>query len=627
MDFLNLVAKITLDQSEYDTGLRGLAGKAGKTLGTVAKVGAAAIAAGGAAVVAVTKQAIDGYAEYEQLTGGIQTLYGEGSKAADDMMKHASEAWKTSGMSANEYMTTAIESSAALINALGGDTEKAAEMMDMSITDMSDNVNKMGTSMEAIQNAYRGFSRGNFTMLDNLALGFAGTKEGMQQLLDKAKEYAAQNGEIRDFSIDSYADIVDAIHIVQTEMGITGTTAKEAKDTISGSINSMKAAWHNLVTGLADENANIEQLIDDLLVTIIGENGEGGVINNIMPAVERALNGIVKLITTIIPKITPIITDLISQNLPVLVEAGMQLLIALISGIVQGLPQLIETLPVIFETIKTVFMENWPALREAGAQLLQMIGEGIISALGLLDEKLAEVGIAISTTIDNKWLEIKQASAEIWNGIKESLANTWNNIKDKASETWENLLTAASEKWTAIKDSVSQIGENIKTAITDTWENIKQTVSDKIEGLLNAVRDKFENIRNAISDKISAIRNLFNFEWSFPHIRLPHFSWSWTDLGFGLSIPHISVDWYKKAYETPYMFTKPTVMGFGDGVGGEMVYGHDSLMKDIKEAVGDMSGGITVNVYPQKGQSEEEIARKVEQVLTRWDRQRKAAFA
>lgn len=555
MDLLNLVAKITLDQSEYDTGLRGLAGKAGKTLGTVAKVGAAAIAAGGAAVVAVTKQAIDGYAEYEQLTGGIQTLYGEGSKAAEDMMKHASEAWKTSGMSANEYMETAIESSAALINALGGDTEKAAEMMDMSITDMSDNVNKMGTSMEAVQNAYRGFSRGNFTMLDNLALGFAGTKEGMQQLLDKAKEYAAQNGEIRDFSIDSYADIVDAIHIVQTEMGITGTTAKEAATTISGSVGSMKAAWKNLVTGLADGNADIEQLIDDLLVTIIGENGEGGVINNIMPAVERALNGIVTLITTIVPKITPIITDLISQNLPMLVEAGMQLLIALISGIIQGLPQLIETLPQIFDTIKTVFMENWPALREAGSQLLQMIGEGIIDALGFLDEKLAEVGIAISTTIDNKWLEIKQKSSETWNSIKEELAQVW---------------------------------ENLKTAVSDTWESIKETVSQKIDDLKTNVSSKFEAVRDVISGIIDRIKSLFNFDWSLPDLKLPHITYDLVQVPVLGTIPDprtLRVEWYKKAYENPYMFTKPTTIGFGDGIGGEMVYGHNNLMNDIKQAM------------------------------------------
>ena len=175
MDLMNLVAKVTLDSSGYEKGISGLASKAGKVFGGIAKVGTAAVAAAGAAVVAITKQAVDAYGEYEQLTGGIETLYGENSKAAEDMMKHASEAWKTAGMSANEYMETAIESSAAMINSLGGDTEKAAQMMDMSIVDMSDNVNKMGTTMEAVQNAYRGFSRGNFTMLDNLALGFAGT--------------------------------------------------------------------------------------------------------------------------------------------------------------------------------------------------------------------------------------------------------------------------------------------------------------------------------------------------------------------------------------------------------------------------------------------------------------------
>ena len=479
MELLNLVAKVTLDSSEYDRGIKGLAGKATKTLGGIAKIGGAAIAAGGAAVVALTKQAIDGYKDYEQLTGGIQTLYGENSKAAEDMMKHASEAWKTSGMSANEYMETAIESSAALINALGGDTEKAAAMMDMSITDMSDNVNKMGTSMEAVQNAYRGFSRGNFTMLDNLALGFAGTKEGMQQLLDKATEYAAKNGEIRNFSIDSYADIVDAIHIVQTEMGITGTTAKEASTTIQGSIGAMKSAWSNLVTGLADDNADLGKLIDDFIVSIIGENGKGGVINNILPAVERALNGIVNLITEVAPKLIPLAVDILIQHLPQIIEAGTDIIVALITGLVQALPQLVAAIPQILSAIWNALKDGWPQIKEAGIELLKMLGNGILAG--------------------------------------------WDWVKEKLNE-----------------------------------------VVEKIKGI-------------------------FDFDWHFPKPKLPHFKVDWRDLGI-ISIPDVSIEWYKKAYDNPYMFTKPTVMGFGDGVGGEMVYGHQSLLNDIKTAMRDTMG-------------------------------------
>lgn len=511
-ELLNLVAKVTFDSNEYDKGIKGLAGKAAKTLGGIAKIGTAAIAAGGAAVVALTKQAIDGYKDYEQLTGGIQTLYGENSKAANDMMQHAAEAWKTSGMSANEYMETAIESSAAMINALGGDTEKAAEMMDMSITDMSDNVNKMGTSMEAVQNAYRGFSRGNFTMLDNLALGFAGTKEGMQQLLDKATEYAAKNGEIRNFSVESYADIVDAIHIVQTEMGITGTTAEEAKKTISGSINSMKSAWSNLVTGLADDNADLGKLIDDLVVSIIGEDGEGGVINNILPAVERALNGIVTVITEVAPKLIPLAVDIIIQHLPKIIEAGTQIIVALIGGLVQALPQLVAAIPQILSAIWNALKDGWPQIKEAGIELLKMLGEGIAAG---------------------------------WNWVKEKLSGV-----------------------------------------------------------------------------VEKIKNILHFDWSFPKPKLPHFSVNWRDLGI-VSIPDISIEWYKKAYDNPYMFTKPTVMGFGDGNGGEMVYGHQSLLNDIKTAMRDTMGSeqpVTIIVQSVLD------GKVIGETATKWQRRQARAF-
>lgn len=512
MDLLNLLVKITADSKDAESKISGFAGKAGKMLGGIAKVGGAAIAAGGAAVVALTKQAIDGYKEYEQLTGGIQTLYGENSKAADDMMKHASEAWKTSGMSANEYMETAIESSAALINSLGGDTEKAAQMMDMSIVDMSDNVNKMGTSMEAVQNAYRGFSRGNFTMLDNLALGFAGTKEGMQQLLDKATQVEAQQGRYRTFSIESYADIVDAIHIVQTEMGITGTTAEEASTTIQGSIGAMKSAWNNLVTGLADDNADLGKLIDDFIVSIIGENGKGGVINNILPAVERALNGIVNLITEVAPKLIPLAVDILIQHLPQIIEAGTDIIVALITGLVQALPQLVAAIPQILKAIWNALKDGWPQIKEAGIELLKMLGNGILAG--------------------------------------------WDWVKEKLHE-----------------------------------------VVEKIKGI-------------------------FDFDWTFPRPKLPHFKVDWRDLGL-ISIPDVSIEWYKKAYNNPYMFTKPTVMGFGDGNGGEMVYGHQNLLNDIKNAVRDIIGGeqpVTIVVQSVLD------GRVIGETATKWQRRQARAF-
>ncbi|MCQ2399750.1 MAG: PblA, partial [Clostridia bacterium] len=228
--------------------------KLGEAAKTAGKVAAVAFTAAAAAVGALVKGALDSYAEYEQLVGGVDTLFKDSSKTVQE---YANNAYKTAGMSANEYM------------------EKASEYADRAITDMSDNANKMGTSIESIQNAYGGFAKGNFTMLDNLKLGYGGTKEEMQRLLTDATKLSGV-----EYDLNSYADVVDAIHVVQTELGITGTTAKEASTTIQGSIASMQGAWANLLTGLADENADIDGLIDNLITSVTT------VIGNVLPRIK-----------------------------------------------------------------------------------------------------------------------------------------------------------------------------------------------------------------------------------------------------------------------------------------------------------------------------------------------------
>ena len=217
MNLFELFVKIGVDDQASDK-ISSLSSKLGSGLATAAKVGAAAVAAAGTAIVAIGKQAVEQYAEYEQLVGGVETLF---KQSSDVVQQYAANAYKTAGMSANEYMETVTSFSASLLQSLGGDTEAASKYADMAITDMSDNANKMGTSMESIQNAYQGFAKQNYTMLDNLKLGYGGTKEEMQRLLDDAEKLSGV-----EYDISSYADIVDAIHVVQTEMGITGTTAK-----------------------------------------------------------------------------------------------------------------------------------------------------------------------------------------------------------------------------------------------------------------------------------------------------------------------------------------------------------------------------------------------------------------
>ena len=424
MTVFELVAKLSLDRSEYDEGLdesekegKSFLGKVGAGFKTAGKVALAGIAAASTGVAALTKEAVKGYADYEQLVGGVETLFGD---SAGKVQEYAANAFKTAGLSANEYMETVTSFSASLLQSLGGDTEKAASYADMAISDMSDNANKMGTSMESIQSAYQGFAKQNYTMLDNLKLGYGGTKTEMERLILDAeqlnKDFKATRDENGQLTM-SYADVVDAIHIVQDNMGITGTTAKEASTTISGSISSMKAACSNLVVGLADDNANIEELIDNLVTTIIGENGEGGVLNNILPAVERAFEGIVTLVTTAAPTIIPIIVDIINRNLPQLINAGIQILIALIAGIGRALPELIRAIPQIIKAIVDGLKEAWPDIKAAGLDLIDMLGQGIEDAFWWLVDLGSQVIDKIAEGISNAWSGLVNWFNGLWNGL------------------------------------------------------------------------------------------------------------------------------------------------------------------------------------------------------------------
>lgn len=353
-----------------------IAGGISKALGGVAKVAAGAFAAAGTAVGAMTKQAVDGYKDFEQLEGGIETLFG---KAAPTVMKNAEKAFQSAGQSMNDYMETSIQSAAAMITSLNGDQAKAAELMDMSIVDMADNVNKMGTSMEGVQNAYRGFSRGNFTMLDNLAMGFAGTKEGMQQLLDKAKELSGI-----EYNIDSYADIVQAIHVVQEEMGIAGTTAKEGAETIEGSLSQLKAAWQNLVSGLANPDADLGKLIDNVV-----KSGETA-LDNLMPAIEHALIGIAEFIE----KAAPIIAD----KLPGIIEKILPSLLNAASIIVDSL---IKALPSLMDAVAKTISQNPEIITTLGPIIMAKLASGLIGNMDMLkpvgDMISKKLGSSIST--------------------------------------------------------------------------------------------------------------------------------------------------------------------------------------------------------------------------------------
>ena len=314
MNLLDLAVKITCDDqasSEVDRIGGGIKSK----LVTAAKVGIAAVAALGTATIAIGKTALDAYSNYEQLVGGIDTLF---KSSSAKMQQYAASAYQTAGVSANRYMEISTSFAAALINSLGGNTEAAADMANTAITDMSDNANKMGTSLETVQEAYMSLSRGNYEMLDSLKLGYGGTKSELQRLLSDAEKFSAAQGEVRDFSIDSYSDIVEAIHIVQDEMGITGTTAEEAATTIEGSVNMAKAAWGNWIAGLGNEDADMSVLTDQLVesVVIAGEN--------IIPRVGQIMMTLGQTVAYYAPSVGLQLRDALISVLPEAVQGPMR---------------------------------------------------------------------------------------------------------------------------------------------------------------------------------------------------------------------------------------------------------------------------------------------------------------
>lgn len=385
MNLLDLFVKISVDTSEVDKNLGDTKEKA-LSFGDVLKANIAgqAIVAGVKAVAGAVKNigeaAIQSYGEYEQLVGGVETLF---KSSADTVMQYAKNAYQTAGMSANEYMTTVTAFSASLLQSMGGDTDAAAEKANLAITDMSDNANKMGSSMESIQNAYSGFAKQNYTMLDNLKLGYGGTKEEMQRLIDDANALNAAQGNYTNYTIDSYADIVDAIHTVQTEMGITGTTQLEASTTIQGSIASMKAAYENFITGLGDENADMAELTTELLDSAVTVAG------NILPVVERVLENIGIAVQEKGPEMIEKFVSYAIDKLPDIIELGLQMVIALVKGLAQNLPQLVTGVLNMAATIIKTLVDSIPDVIDVGKDIVRGVWEGIKAMGSWIKEKVS----------------------------------------------------------------------------------------------------------------------------------------------------------------------------------------------------------------------------------------------
>lgn len=422
MNLLDLAVKITCDDQasgEVDKIGDGIKNK----LGAAAKVGVAAVAAVGTATIAIGKTALDAYSNYEQLVGGIDTLFKDSS---GKMQQYAANAYQTAGVSANRYMEISTSFAAALISSLGGNTEAAADMANTAITDMSDNANKMGTSLETVQEAYMSLSRGNYEMLDSLKLGYGGTKSELERLLSDAEKYAAAQGEIRDFSVDSYSDIVEAIHIVQDEMGITGTTAKEAATTIEGSVNMAKASWENWLAGLGNENADMEVLTDQLvgsvatagkniiprvgqIMTTMGQTiadyapGVGLYLRNALVSVmPEAVQGPMRDAFSGVDKVVGKLTDVFNNNLKPAADAANSVFSAISSGVKTFGDNVNELVLPAIDTLSPAFNDFFGAIQTAQPLLefiADIIGVGLAAAISTAIKLFAAITEVVAFVI------------------------------------------------------------------------------------------------------------------------------------------------------------------------------------------------------------------------------------
>lgn len=462
MNLLDLFVKISVDDGDVDKGFsetsskaETLAGKLKGGLATAAKVGGAAIAAAGAAAVAITKQAVENYGEYEQLVGGVETLF---KSSADTVMQYAANAYQTAGMSANEYMTTVTAFSASLLQSMGNDTDAAAEKANLAITDMSDNANKMGSSMESIQNAYSGFAKQNYTMLDNLKLGYGGTKEEMQRLLDDANALNAAQGNYTNYTIDSYADIVDAIHTVQTEMGITGTTQLEASTTIQGSIASMKAAYDNFITGLGDENADMAELITNLLGSTVT------VAENLLPVVERVLENIGVVVQEKGPEMIEKFVSYAVEKLPQVIELGMKMVMAIVSGLANNLPQIVRSVLDMMATIVKTFVSSLPDIVDVGKQIVKGLWEGIKAMGSWIKDKVGSFFSGIVSGVKSK-LGIHSPSL-VFAGIGENMALGLGEGWDNEYDSIKRGITGGMDFGTAQIGAEQSFGGQVRNALS-----------------------------------------------------------------------------------------------------------------------------------------------------------------
>ena len=577
--------------------------KVGKTIGKAILAGVAAASAG---VVALGKKALDCFGEYEQLAGGIETLFKD---SAGTVMQYAADAYKNQQMSANQYMEIATSFSASLLQGLNGDTAEAARIADMAITDMADNANKMGSSMESIQNAYQGFAKQNYTMLDNLKLGYGGTKQEMERLLADAEKLTGIH-----YDINNLNEVYEAIHVIQGEVGITGTSAEEAATTIQGSVAMMKAAWTNWLTGLMDDNANIKQLTQDLIGSV------GQVIDNIAPRVAQFFDSLIESIHNALAQYPAVqatfdqvvsaiqfVFDVVSQTVSFIVNNWGTILpiltgVAVAVGIVTTAISAYNAVAAIKAAMDAAQVTTLGAL--ISAQLASAAATLVALAPYILIVAAIAAVIAIIVVCIKHWDEIKEACKKAWDAIVNAVSEAvgkvkewFGKLKDGITEKVDDIKSKVSEKFNAIKEimgnsiaaakeytkgklnemknAYDEAGGGIKgivaaisTGVTSVFSDMFNTVDSLTGGKLSAIRDKFSSILGAARDKVKSIidkiKSFFNFSWSLPKLKMPHISITGKFSLTPPSVPKFSISWNAKGG----VFDAPTLFGYGNSLQG-----------------------------------------------------------
>ena len=518
-------------------------------------------AAIGATVVKGFQAALNEGGKLQQSFGGLETLYGDAADAAKNYAMQAAQA----GISANDYAEQAVSFGASLKAAFGGDTAKAAEAANTAIMDMTDNAAKMGTPLENIQNAYQGFAKGNYTMLDNLKLGYGGTKTEMERLLADATKLSGV-----EYNMDNLGDVYSAIHVIQENLGLTGVAAQEAATTFSGSFGAMQAAAQNVLATLStggDVSGAMAQLASSAGTFLF---------NNLIPMIGNVVSGIPSALSGFIQAAAPAIAEAgkgILDNLmggsdeDILTKGG-EIIVSLYTGMLQKIPEMAGNATQIVEAISTYLQENIPTIGEKGGEIMEAIGQSLVSNLPKIVMSIGKLSLTILQALAKLIPVLLKAGANLIGGLARGMGGGALGL---------------------IRSAMARI----KSALEEPIQNAKDTINGVIEGIKGFFPLSIGNI--------------------FSNFNLPHIHVSGGSPPFGIagkgSLPSFSVDWYEKAMEQPYMFNRPSLIGVGEA-GDEMVYGRRALMEDIRQASG---GGrnVTVNVTVNGADSPEDWANRL----------------